>query len=49
MRKGHTAGVNECMWHIACVCGGTFWCVCERRGQGPTNRMRGLLICIINC
>lgn len=20
MRKGHTAGVNECMWHIACVC-----------------------------
>lgn len=20
MRKGHTAGVNECTWHIACVC-----------------------------
>lgn len=55
MYERHTVCVSECMCYMecVCVCRVVLFCVCEAAmkggGQGPTNHMRGLLICIINC
>lgn len=43
-----------CYMKYVCLQGGAFiLCVCEAAmkggAQGPTNHMRGPLICIINC